>query len=174
MKKLSASVLLWISVALIIMLLLFNVLAKWESGGASPDNGGLTFENLAKEPLVLTAIGAILVFLLVDRWRRIEIEISNIRTKQFDVLKNVRDDAENIVKGRLESTTRKAKAIESKIGGLLEEHPWISSITENDLIPDASSCRIVLRTCEQLLIKNRDSLLYEYIYSWFNKKEKEE
>lgn len=166
-KKSKSNILLWISVILIVILLIGSFISSWLSKGESESSTGILSE-LINQPLFLSAIGAILVFLLVERWKRIETEISNIRTNQYTILKGIREDAENIVKGRMNSTTRKAKAIESKIGGLIEEHPWITSITENDLIPDSSSCKIIMKTCERLIQLKRHSLLYEYIYSWFH------
>lgn len=164
MKKLKSIAAILLVIALLGAVLISNFTFKTESGKMA-----IQYLDFLKDPLVIGILGAAFGFLIIDRWKNIEQEISETKKDQIETLKNIRDDAENIIKGRLESTNRKANAIESKIGGLLEEHPWISSITENDLIPDASSCRIVLNTCHQLIKTDRLPLVYEYLYGWINK-----
>lgn len=166
MKKIIITVLIWVAIASLVILLIFNILSNYDFGDTEiPVN----FFTIIKEPLFGGIVGLILTIFVFDRWKRMENDIDSVQKEQLDTLKKIRDDAENIIKGRLESTTRKANAIESKIGGLLEEHPWISSVTENDLIPDSSSCRIVLNTCQYLINIDRIPLIYEYLYSWINK-----
>ena len=155
----------WVIVAIMAALLLITIwLMTTGSTGADDD----LILNSIKSPLFAGFFLALLTFLIVDRWKRIETEITDIRKTQLSALKEVRSDADNLLKSKLDITTRKAEAIESKISGLLEEHPWVTSITENELIPDASSCRLVLLVAENFLDQGNLPLVYEYLASWTN------
>lgn len=166
--KINSTVIVNVFLALAIVLLLANIITA--NGIGSPNS--LVFINIFKDPIVLSIAGGILTFLLVDRWRRLESEISEIRQNQVAALKDIREDAKIFTQDNIDITVRKAQVIEEHINGLLEDHPWISDITENEFIPDASSCKIIQRTAEDLLIKGKLSLVYEYLFSWTKHKDK--
>src|SRR6202035_3780398 len=151
--------------AAFITLVLLNVGASWGSKISKTQS----MVALLRDPIVLAVIGAIITFLLVDRWRRLEGEISEIRQSQFAALQALREDAKNLFAENVEGATRKAQAIENRIGTLLADYPWIAEITESDFIPDASSCRVVLMTAEDLIAQGRVALAYEYLFSWLKK-----
>ncbi len=160
-KKLQKNILFWIGIVIVIVLVTANVawvISDGSSTSVAPD--------IFRDPIVFAIIGAVLTFLLIDRWKRLEDEISEIRQNQHTVLSDVRKEAESLVKAQIEGAMRQAQAIDSKVSSLVEDHPWIADITENEFIPDASSCRIVLRTLEGLLTQGKVALAYEYLFSW--------
>lgn len=152
----------WLFGIFVVVLLAVNIMLWIGPGLPTPKGVG----SLVRDPIVLTIIGAVVTFLVIDRWRRIETELSDLQSNQTSALRDIREDAKALTSEQTETITRKAAAIESRIGALLEDHPWIADITENEFIPDAGSCRIVLRTAEELLATNRVSLIYEYLFFW--------
>lgn len=160
------NVLFGVLIALLVALGVASVIwSAASSGGSAATPRILPF---LREPIVLTLIGAILTFLVVERWRRIETEVAELRKQQVSALGEIREDADKLARERIDVATRRAQAIESRIGGLLEEHPWIALITEHDFIPNAPSCRIVLATAQELASEGKRSLLYEYLSIWLS------
>jgi hypothetical protein len=122
--------------------------------------------DFLRDPVVLTVLGAIFTFLAIDRWRRLEGEVSEIHKTQTGVFSDIREDAKTLVRDGVEEAARKAQALDDRISSLLDDHPWIADITENEFIPDASTCSIVLATSKDLWAKKRASLVYEYLFGW--------
>ena len=122
--------------------------------------------DFLRDPVVLTVLGAIFTFLAIDRWRRLEGEVSEIHKAQTGVFSDIREDAKTLVRDGVEEAARKAQALDDRINSLLDDHPWIADITENEFIPDASTCTIVLATSRDLWAKGRASLVYEYLFGW--------
>jgi len=162
LKKIDRRTIVWLLTLVVLTLLAANIALWMGRSNASPP----VALGVIRDPVVLAIVGAVLTFLVVDRWRRLEGEISELRQSQASSLSEIRDDAKALAQGQMEGVTRKAQAIENRIENLLEDHPWIADVTENEFLPDASSCRIVLRTVEELLSKGKVPLAYEYLFSW--------
>ncbi len=123
-------------------------------------------KDFIEERMFPILLAALITFLFVDRWRRTETEIDNINKTQREAIKDIKDEAKELIDSSIESTKSKAETIESKISDLINEHPWITSVTENEIIPDAPSARVVLRTIENLYEEGSITLIYEYLYNW--------
>jgi hypothetical protein len=101
----------------------------------------------------------------MDRWRYIEKNIQSLKDNQNEAVKDIKEASKERVETYLKDKTRKIDAVDSRVSGLIEEHPWIAAITENELVPKVMSCRIVLITAEKFLEEGKVGLLYEYLYS---------
>lgn len=152
----------WLFGLAVVILLAVNV-TLWLGPKSVNATSAATF---VQNPVVLAVIGAILTFLVLERWKKLENDISEIGKSQSQTLSQIREDAKSLTLQQIEAATLTAQSIESRIGRLVDEYPWIADITENEFYPDASGCRIVLRTAEQLTSQGRTSLAYEYLFFW--------
>ncbi|MEZ5403174.1 MAG: hypothetical protein R2729_26075 [Bryobacteraceae bacterium] len=120
--------------------------------------------------IVTTAIAgllvALLVFLILDRWRRIENEMLVLRQAQEKALDDLRRRADERINEKLENTARQAQAIRDHVSNLIERYPWIKGISDADFTPDSSSCQIVLRNSIRFVAQGQDLLAHEYLFSW--------
>lgn len=111
---------------------------------------------------VLTAA---ILLMIVDRFREITKKISDLEKEQSKSIREIKELLEDRVELYLTDKTRKVEAINSKVSNLIEEHPWVAGITENDIIPQVMSCRVVLITANKFFEENKIGLLYEYLFS---------
>lgn len=157
--------LLWTGLLLLVLTILHYAYTLHERGQQAPV-AGASRVDIFTHPIFYAAIGSILAFLVVDRWRKIETDVADMRKAQQAEFKEIKKEADDAIKIRIEGAMRKAQAIESRLGSIMEQHPWIASITENELIPDASACRIVLITAEEFIRNGKVALAYEYLFGW--------
>jgi hypothetical protein len=115
--------------------------------------------------IVLAIAGPLFVFFIIERWRRMESEISEVRRMNDDIGQKL----ERKVSGYLEDKTRKLDAMDNHLRKLLEDHPWIAGLTENNFIPKVPSCRAVLSTAIELHDQGKDALVYEFLFGWLKK-----
>lgn len=162
LKFFRLNVLLGSLVVIVSAMLLVGLGVAW--GSKDRDSAGLL--GFLQEPVVLTVLGAILTFLVIDRWRRLETDVSEIHQSQAGIFRDIREDARSLVRDTVDEAARKAQSLDERISALIEDHPWIPDVTENEFIPDASSCSVVLATARDLWAKGRKALVYEYIFSW--------
>lgn len=110
--------------------------------------------------------GLLVTFFVFERWKRIESGLEELRKNQNAVVKEIQDAAKERVNTYLDDKSRKIEALLSRVDRLTDEHPWLAAITENDLIPNVPSCKIILRTSIDFFNKGKHSLLYEYLYGY--------
>lgn len=153
-----------IGIFLIVAGIFYIVISNFES----TTNGSNVLANVIQDPLLYGILGLIITFLVVRQWSNLEDNVRQIGKDQLDAIREIREDADKITKQRVEAVSIRAQEIKSRVDNLLEEHPWLSYITDNEFIPNASSCRIVLRTAETLVEQGKEALAYEYLFGWAN------
>ena len=134
-----------------------------------------------KEPpgaVVMTIVGAVIggmiLFLLKDRWNRIETEMLTLRTQQEKALEDLQKRADTRISEKMDAVTRQAQAIRDRTANLLDQHPWIKGVTDADFTPDSCSCQIVLRNAVKFVASGQYPLAHEYLFNWTRpKKEKQ-
>ncbi len=119
--------------------------------------------DVVTNPIVVTVGGAVITFLAFDRWRALENEVSNLRNAQLETLNKIRESAESSVRTQLEDVTRQANVIQGRISSLVDEHPWISEISELEIVPDSKMCRLIVAAAEEMLATGRGLLCYQYL-----------
>jgi ElaB/YqjD/DUF883 family membrane-anchored ribosome-binding protein len=126
-----------------------------------------------KEPpgaIVMTVVAgmivAMLVFLLKDRWNRIEAEMLTLRQAQQDSLDALQKRADLRISEKMDAVTRQAQAIRDRTANLLDQHPWIRGVTDADFTPDSCSCQIVLRNASKFVAQGQFPLAHEYLFNW--------
>lgn len=109
---------------------------------------------------------AVLVFLIPERWKRIESEMLSLREAQVKTLDDVRKRADERINEKLDSATRQAQAIREHVSNLADRYPWIKGIADAEFTPDSCSCQIVLRNAMKFVSQGQDGLAHEYLFGW--------
>ena len=119
--------------------------------------------GILANPLSVAIATAVLIFLVVERWRNLESDLGKLRDDQHQTLRDIKSDSEDLLKSKMDQVTNRAQSIEGKISDLIDKHPWVTDISEMEIIPDSPLCRVVLATAEELLTTKAPLLCYEYL-----------
>src|ERR1700755_2377130 len=103
MKNLSLkTVLPWVVVFILLIFLIANYMKN------VPDSMGFNnFLALLREPIVIAIITVVIGFLIFDRWKRLETEISDITKNRDEALKDVREELREGINTRVDSLMQK-------------------------------------------------------------------
>ena len=176
MKKAWFKAFLIVTLALVVAFIIYYFQGVVNLANLGSAGGANTWMKDPPIALLMTVVGslavALLVFLILDRWRRIEGEMLSLRQAQEKSLDELQKRADNKVSEKMETVIRQAQAIRDRTANLLEQHPWIKGITDADFTPDSCSCQIVLRNASKFVTQGQQHLAHEYLFNWTRSKDK--
>jgi hypothetical protein len=157
------------AVAAALAAIYFGPFAALTSGHGSPASAEKDYLITAVVALVGGLLLAMLVFLLPDRWRRIESEVLSLRQAQDKSLDELKRRADERISDKLDSASRQAQGILDHVSNLSDRFPWIKGISEVGFAPDSNACQIVLRNAARLVATGQGMIAHDYVYSWAGK-----
>ena len=171
----STSILLFILVATLIYIVYIYSSAENTSFNSNlpnvKDNGD--FLSFLKDPAFIVSIFVVVfTYLIIDRWKSIEARIEKLKDDQRTTIEEINREADKKISDKVEKMIDRAETVDQKVSSLIENHPWIGLLTENNIIPDIPTCHVILDTANKLLkMENvKRALVQEYIYFWVGKR----
>lgn len=115
---------------------------------------------------ILSFVALALLLLFIFGWLSFSSTLAGIEGKHNDDMTKLNEKIDLEVSRKIDKAVRHAQTISEKLATLADEHPWVVAMTQNDIFPDSTSCRMALRTAEFLVAEGRKSLAHEYLFSW--------
>ena len=158
---------------LIILLAIVAASFFLNSLGLFQHTGNIANDTPVQKIIAGSVFGLLITFFVFERWKKIENDIKGLSDTRNNAVKEIKEEAKEKIKTYFDDKTRNIEALNSKVDRLSEDHPWLVSITENDLIPNVPLCKIILKTAQNFLAQGKEALVYEYLYSYLQKQSDE-
>lgn len=121
-------------------------------------------DYIISNPLTVSIIGALVVFLILDRFRDLSKSIGNLDDRVHDQQGSFQRELENRVDETQRKLSDKWQRIETKLGDISQTYPFLEDINNYDILVNAPTAVAALKNIEILIASDRPNLAYHIIH----------
>ena len=125
-------------------------------------------QYLVSNPILATIVGAVIVFVTIDRFREMSLRIGALDRTVVEISQNVNQALDDNYKKAEDTLSARFERIEGALQDVESRYPWLKALGEQDFVVNVPTLSAILQNLK-LHIENRDMhLAYELLYEAAN------
>ncbi|WP_299971365.1 hypothetical protein [uncultured Roseobacter sp.] len=121
-------------------------------------------DYIVSNPLTVSIIGALIVFLILDRFRELSKALTEIESRLYDHQGTFNQELENRVDETQRKLSEKWQRIDTKLADISQDYPFLDDINNFDMLVNAPTAIAALKNISILISSGRPNLGYHILY----------
>jgi hypothetical protein len=155
----------WVGLLLSLTILAFSIaVSLLLISGRKQGDWPQLLNYILTNPAVLAAIGTLVVFLTIERFRDLSGRVNDIGKQVYDVRTSLERDVKTASEAVSEELSAEWDRVRNKLESVKRENPWLDSISQFEFSVNVPTTGAALRNIEQFLASNDPHIAYEILY----------
>jgi hypothetical protein len=121
-------------------------------------------DYIISNPLTVSIIGALVVFLILDRFRELSKSLGDLDNRVHEQQGSFQRELEDRVDDAQRKLSDKWQRVETKLGDISQTYPFLDDINNFDILVNAPTAVAALKNIEILIGSDRPNLAYHILH----------
>ena len=119
---------------------------------------------LGESPLIVSVVGALIIFLAVDRFRELAKKVSDLEERIYELTGTFSSTLDRSIEETQAQLADRWERIETRLRNLTENYPFLEALDDHDLLVNSRTTVAALGNVRALMSSGKTNLAYEVLY----------